>query len=213
VRTSADATGRALITVSDDAENSIVVIAGANATLALADELPPAAVVLAQLEVPVEAVVRAFTLARRTGARTVLNPAPARDLPDELLAVTDVVVPNEHELELLGGTSRLLAAGVAAVVTTLGARGAEVVSEDGRVRTHPPFAVAPLDTTGAGDAFCGALGARLAAGDELDEAVRWACAAGALATTVAGAVPSLPTARAVTALLNGAAPAPPNPPA
>jgi ribokinase len=202
-------TGRALITVSDDAENSIVVVAGANGTLEPPDELPPAGVVLAQLEVPLAVVVRAFTLARRVGARTVLNPAPARALPDDLLALTDVLVPNEHELALLGGRDRLLAAGVRALVVTLGARGAELVASDGTVRTQPPFPVVPVDSTGAGDAFCGALGARLAAGDDLDAAIRWAAAAGALATTVTGAVPSLPTADAIAALLSGAAPPPP----
>jgi ribokinase len=205
-------TGRALITVSDDAENSIVVVAGANGTLEPPDELPPAAVVLAQLEVPLAVVVRAFTLARRVGARTVLNPAPARALPDDLLALTDVLVPNEHELALLGGRDRLLTAGVRALVVTLGARGAELVASDGTARLQPSFPVVPVDTTGAGDAFCGALGARLAAGDDLDGAIRWAAAAGALATTVTGAVPSLPSADAIAALLSGAAPPPPTRP-
>jgi ribokinase len=206
-------TGRALITVSDDAENSIVVVPGANGALTPPDELPPAAVVLAQLEVPVAVVLRAFTLARRAGARTVLNPAPARELPDDLLGLTDVIVPNEHELALLGGPDRLLAAGAGALVVTLGARGARIIVGGRPERAQPAFSVEAVDTTGAGDAFCGALGARLAAGDDIDAAVRWAAAAGALATTVAGAVPSLPSADAVAAVLSGAGPPPPIPPA
>jgi ribokinase len=204
-------TGRALITVGDDAENSIVVVPGANGALSPPEELPASAVVLAQLEVPVDVVIRAFAIARGAGARTVLNPAPARPLPDELLALTDVAVPNEHELELLGGTDRLLAAGIDAVVVTLGARGARVVRSDGRMRTQPPYEVVPVDTTGAGDAFCGTFAARLARGDDIDDAVRWAAAAGALATTVPGAVPSLPAEGAVAELLSGVAPAPPSP--
>jgi ribokinase len=203
-------TGRALITVGDDAENSIVVVPGANGALSPPDELPESAVVLAQLEVPVDVVIGAFAIARSAGARTVLNPAPARTLPDDLLALTDVVVPNEHELELLGGTDRLLAAGLDAVVVTLGARGAQIVRADGRVHAQQPFLVTPVDTTGAGDAFCGTFAARLARGDDIDDAVRWAAAAGALATTVPGAVPSLPTEDAVAALLSAAAPAPPS---
>ena len=196
------ATGRAVITVDDHAENSIVVIPGANSS-ARFDSLPAAAVVLAQLEVPIATVIEAFTAARAVGLRTVLNPAPApaQGLPEELLSLCDVIVPNEHELELLGGVDRLLASGVGAVVVTRGAAGVTV--------TEPPvvagatatvtksidaFEVEPVDTTGAGDAFCGTLASRLAIGHDLLRAARVAAAAGALATTVAGAVPSLPFA-------------------
>ncbi len=189
-------TGRALITVDDRAENSIVVIPGAN-SLAHASSLPRATVVLAQLEVPLDTVVDALTAARRAGGRTVLNPAPAPvdGLAPEVLALCDVVVPNEHEVELLGGVERLLAGGVGAVVVTRGAGGVTVF-EAGVVasRSIEAFRVDPVDTTGAGDAFCGTLACRLATGDDLYEAARSAAAAGALATTVAGAVPSLPVA-------------------
>jgi ribokinase len=199
-------TGRALIGVDDRAENSIIVVPGANGTVTadqVTTSMPTARVVLVQLEVPVDAVAAALAAGRAGGARTVLNPAPAAHLPADLLALCDVVVPNEHELELVGGIEVLLAAGVGAVVVTLGARGVRVVTADG-VADVPAFPVTPVDTTGAGDSFCGALSARLAAGDALLDAVRYASAAGALATTVAGAVPSLPRADAVRALLNAA---------
>ena len=200
------ATGRALITVDDSAENTIVVVPGANELVA-GDDVPPARVVIAQLEVPVEQVVAAFRSARRRGAVTILNPAPGRALPQELLDLCDVVVPNEHELGLIGGRSGVLDRGVPALVTTMGAEGVVVTETVDGVTTdwsQPPFSVRPVDTTGAGDAFCGSLAARLAAGDELRAAVRHAAAAGAVATTVSGAVPSLPTAEAIARLLAAA---------
>ncbi|MCU1361742.1 MAG: rbsK, partial [Ilumatobacteraceae bacterium] len=101
------ATGRALIGVSDDGENSIIVVPGANATVAVTD-LPASRVLLAQLEVPLDTIEHAFREGRRTGATTVLNPAPARPLSAGLLALCDIVVPNEHEAELLGVVQALL---------------------------------------------------------------------------------------------------------
>jgi ribokinase len=192
-------TGRAVITVDERGENSIVVVPGANEEVVV-DALPSAAVLLVQLEVPVAAVADALRLARSAGAITVLNPAPATRLEGDLLRLVDVLVPNEHELALLGSADRLLADGVGAVVTTLGGAGVRVVSPDGAWHVAP-FHVLPVDTTGAGDAFCGTLAARLAAGDALDAAVRVAAAAGALATTRRGAVPSMPHAADVAALL------------
>lgn len=193
-------TGRALIFVSAEGENSIVVVSGANQAV-LVDSLPSAAVWLSQLEVPVAAIERAFTAARSSGAVTVLNPAPAMNLPDSLLALCDIVVPNEHEVELLGGVDRLRSLGARAVVVTLGSRGAEIHTESG-VHRVAPFPVMPIDTTGAGDTFCGSLSARLAAGDSLEDAARFASAAGALCTTVAGAVPSIPRHDAVVRLMS-----------
>lgn len=195
-------TGRALIGVSATGENSIIVVAGANAMVSI-DEghpLPAARVVLAQLEVPVAAVEAAFAGARRHGAITVLNPAPAQPLDEGLLRECDVVVPNEHEVELLGGASRLLQLGARAVVVTLGSRGAELHRADG-VLAMPAFAVQPVDTTAAGDSFCGALCARLAAGDPIEVALRYAAGAGALCTTRAGAVPSIPRRAEVEAFI------------
>ncbi len=192
-------TGRALITVGDDGENSIVVVPGANGAVVVGS-MPAALVVLAQLEIPLDAVADAFQLARASGATTVLNPAPAAELTDVLLSHTDIVVPNQHELALLGGPERLLERGPRAVIVTLGGDGARWFSAAGS-RAISPLPVVPVDTTGAGDAFCGAFCARLAAGDPIDVALSWAAVAGALATTVAGAVPSLPRAAAIRAAL------------
>lgn len=194
-------TGRALIGVSAQGENSIIVVSGANASVT-GEQIPAAHVVLAQLEVPVEAVHAAFVAARSAGATTVLNPAPAAALPVELLALCDVVVPNEHEVELLGGVGALLASGASAVVVTLGGRGAELHTAEGIVPIAP-FRVETVDTTAAGDTFCGALCARLALGDPLPDALRFASAAAAISTTRRGAVPSVPRTAETEALLAG----------
>lgn len=196
------ATGRAIISVDDAAENSIIVVPGANQRFTL-PQLPPSRVVLAQLEIPTEAVIEGFRAAQLAGAMTVLNPAPATQLSANLLALTDIIIPNEHEVELIGGVDALRAAGVATVVVTLGARGVLVNDHTGS-RSQPAFAVDTVDTTGAGDAFCGSLTARLAGGATLDESTRWAAAAGALATTTAGAVPSLPRKDDIVSLLTAA---------
>lgn len=197
-------TGRALIMVDDEAENSIVVVPGANDEVTAAST-PAGRVVLAQLEVPAEAVVAAFGRARAEGALTMLNPAPAIDLPRELIGLTDIIVPNEHEVGLIGEIDALLSAGVQTVIVTRGSRGVSVTS-NGSTRerdswTIPAIEVESIDTTGAGDAFCGCLAAGLARGLELPAAVRRAVAAGALATTVRGAVPSLPTSAQIDELL------------
>ncbi|MEP6695658.1 MAG: ribokinase [Pseudonocardiales bacterium] len=208
-------TGIASIGVDARGGNRIVVVAGAN-SLASADQIPQGpATLLASLEVPLPVVTEAFVLARRTGMNTVLNPAPAVPLPDRLLSSCDVLVPNEHEAAALTGhdtadeagaerAARVLSArGPRTVIVTLGARGA-LLLHAGEVRHMPPLSVRPVDTTAAGDAFCGVLAARLAAGEPVIRAARAAAAAGALATTVRGAVASLPRWDAVVALLAGA---------
>ena len=201
-------TGRALIGVSDDAENLIIVVPGANHALsvdhidAAAALLANAKVVLVQLEVRLAVVQRAVELAGRDTI-VVLNPAPASELPDDVLRHVDVITPDEHEVALLGGAAALVARGVANVVVTQGARGALLVTRDGETRIAP-FAVTPVDTTGAGDAFCGVLSARLAVAGGLAElalALRAAAVAGALTTQTAGAVPSLPAWAQVAAAL------------
>jgi ribokinase len=189
-------TGRALIGVASTGENSIIVAPGANAHLQLA-VLPPCRVLLTQLEVPLATVQEALARARDSGAITVLNPAPAAPLPHDVLRLCDVVVPNQHEEAQLGGIDELLASGVRVVVSTLGSRGALVRTRHGE-RMIEPWPVQPVDTTGAGDTFCGVLAAQLARAGDVDlatvtTAAMRAAAAAALSTTRAGAVPSIPT--------------------
>ena len=186
-----EATGRAIIAVDHAGENSIIVVSGANRALPLDHPLPRSTVVLSQLEVSVPTILNAFRRAHEHGSTTILNPAPAVDLDDELLRATDIVIPNQHEVDALGGSSRLFALGCRAVVVTLGGDGVRVETPD-ETWEQAAFDVAPIDTTGAGDAFCGAFATRIAAGDDLRSAVRFAAAAGALATMTPGAVPAQP---------------------
>lgn len=213
-RTPGVPTGSATIPVEDGSgENLIVVVPGANAELGPEDVTGPtvrgADVLLLQLEVPVDAVRAA---AGAAGGAVVLNPAPAAPLPADLLARVDVLVPNEHELAELAGVTpaerdpgelvrlaRTVTAG--AVVVTLGARGALVVPPEGPVLLQAPPPVRPVDTTGAGDCFCGALAQALAGGAGLADAVRSAVAAAALSTTGRGARGALPDDAAVRAVL------------
>jgi ribokinase len=214
-RTPGVPTGSATIPVEDGTgENLIVVSPGANAALAPedvdVDSVRRARVLLLQLEVPLPTVLAA---ARATTGTVVLTPAPPQPLPAELLDRVDVLVPNEHELAQLAGEAPgertagelvALARAVApcAMVVTLGARGALVVPADGGTPLlQPPPPVTPVDTTGAGDCFCGALGQALAGGASLTEAVRHAVAAAALSTTGPGARGALPDDTAVRALL------------
>ncbi len=191
-------TGRAFITVDASGENTIVIVAGANAHLGkTAITLPSSKVLLAQLEIPLDVVTQVFTQAHN--AITVLNPAPAAQLSTELLSLCDIAVPNENESAAMGGTKFLLGAGVTTVVTTLGERGAEI-SDATSTTAVTPYPVNAIDTVGAGDAFVGALCAELARGETIEHAARIASIAGALATTVHGAVPSLPTRAAVMSL-------------
>lgn len=193
-------TGRAIITVDDSAENTIVVVPGANGQITSAP-LPDARVVLAQLEIPIDVVSKALRNGAGAGAITILNPAPAFVVADDTLRHCRIVIPNEHERAQLGGLDRLFDLGVELVITTMGGDGVEVISRDGGT-TVPAFPVSPIDTTGAGDAFCGAFAAAIAAGAAIDDAVRFASAAGALATTKHGAVPSLPYRADIDHLLN-----------
>jgi ribokinase len=210
--------GIALIMLSEEGENSIAVAPGANAELTPADveraeeAIRHADVLLLQLEVPLAAVRRGIELARRHRVRVILNPAPAAPVPGELLAQVDLLTPNEHEAALLTGVRAegaegaeraaraLLARGVRVLVMTLGSRGALIATPEG-MDLVPAFRVEPVDTTGAGDAFNGALATVWGRGEPLREAVRYANAAAALATTVMGAQPSLPRAEAVAAFL------------
>jgi ribokinase len=194
-------TGVALIVVDDEGENLIAVASGANEELtggtvssALAAIEEPAAVVLANLEVPDDAVVAAAEAARTRGWTFVLNPAPARALDPGLIRLCDVLVPNEHEVTELGWPSpeALLGAGAGAVVVTLGSDGAALHRSGAATRHLEPVPVEVVDTTGAGDAFCGALATWLSEGASIDVAIEAAVLAGSLATRSIGARESVP---------------------
>lgn len=202
----AEPTGVALIMVDTRGENLIAVASGANAGLSPAvvdeaiDRLRPA-IVLTNLEVPDDCVMRAALAAARVGARFVLNPAPFRPLSAKLLALVDTLTPNEHEAaELLGHAGgswgslfdRLAARGLKHLVVTVGERGAIRLSTEGEVDV-PARAVHAIDATGAGDAFNGVLAASLAAGLTIAASVELAVAAGTLATLRHGTWPGLPT--------------------
>ncbi len=207
------ASGVALITVGEDGQNTIVVAAGANGRLSAADvyaaesAFADAGAVVMQLEIPLPAVEAAARLGRKYGAATILNPAPARPLSRDLLALIDYLAPNQPELRLLSGqfdldagVQTLLASGVANLIVTLGDQGVRWASAAGQVYV-PAFNVEAVDTTAAGDAFVGAFAAGLADGRSVEEALRRGCAAGALSVTRAGAQPSLPTRAELEAFL------------
>ncbi|MDQ6657670.1 MAG: ribokinase [Actinomycetota bacterium] len=202
------ATGLALIVLEPSGENRIIVSSGANLQLTVADvtaageRVAGADVVLAQLEIPLEVVQAAFDGARGT---TVLNAAPARELPAELLAATNVLVVNEVELAMIAGLAgaRGVAdvpaivdacraiAGPATVIVTRGAAGFVVVDATGPTEVPAPK-VDAIDTTGAGDCFCGVLAAALAEGTEMHEAAKIAVRAASLAATRLGAAEGMP---------------------
>lgn len=199
-------TGRALIGVDAAGENSIMVIPGANGALsvahleAVADRVRSATVVLMQLEIPLD-VIGATCALLSPDALCVLNPAPARELPRHILQRVDVLIPNEHELAVLGGVDALVNAGVRRLLVTEGARGARLRDPDGTWHHVAPWPVTPVDTTAAGDAFCGAFAAALATGSDWLRAARSAAIGGALATTRVGAIPSLASAAEIDAAL------------
>ncbi|GLY48272.1 ribokinase [Lentzea sp. NBRC 102530] len=202
VKTSGRPTGIAYITVTPDGENSIVVSPGANSDVLKSDvdglELDGVAVLTCSLEVPLETVVHAIGVASEAGVRTVLNLSPVAELPAETLRQLSVLIVNEHEAaQLASDWTGLLDLGPHAAIVTLGARGAAVVERTG-VTEVPSIEVAEVvDTTGAGDAFAGALSARLTEGDDLVQAARYAAKVAALSVTKAGAQPSYPTAAEV----------------
>jgi ribokinase len=214
-------TGTALICVDAAGQNCIAVVPGANGLLApeqvedAVAALPRLRTMLLQLEVPRETVVAAAELGVARGLRVILNPAPAAPLDGALLSYVDVLTPNESEAALLTGmkvvgveravaaAERLLETGVRAVVVTLGADGAFVATREGDRSHVPAFAAAVVDTTAAGDVFNGALAVALTDGRPLEEAVRFACAAGAISVTRDGAQRSAPTRAEIDAVLAG----------
>jgi ribokinase len=216
------ATGIAHITVDASGNNYIVIVQQANLNLCAADIekasdlLRSCDVLLMQLEVPIEPLCAAAKIVRKRGGKVILNPAPAPEngqIAAELLALVDIIVPNQPEaLQLTGidastadGARRAATAlherGIGTAIVTLGELGA-LLSQSGKETHIDAFKVEALDSTAAGDAFCGALAAALASSQSLKEAVRFGCAAGALATTKLGAEPSLPYRIEIETMLN-----------
>ncbi len=214
-------TGVASIWIDADGDNSIVLVPQANMRLSVEDieraseSIADADVLLLQLEVPIAASQRAAEIAKANGATVVLNPAPAQELPTDFLAQVDLLTPNEVETESLSrirvstttdaecAAKVLLDRGLSAVILTLGERGALLLTSD-LTQLVPAYAVAVVDTTAAGDAFCGALATGIGRGENLVDAVAFANAAAALAVTMLGAAPSMPTAAQVEAFRGAA---------
>jgi ribokinase len=215
-----EATGAAFIHVDDaTGDNAIIVCPGVAGTLSPADVearaelIAGAAVLLCQLEQPIDAALRALEIAREGGATTILNPAPAAELPRGMLALCDWVTPNESEAEALTGlgvsspdeaeraAAALREAGAGAAVVTLGQRGALLCNDDGATLVPAVQAGAVVETTGAGDAFNGAFATALARGAPPVEAVRFGCATAGLSVTRPGAAASMPTLAEIDAIL------------
>ncbi|WP_159567315.1 ribokinase [Budvicia diplopodorum] len=202
-------TGIAMIFVNSKGENVIAIDAGANASVTpdylakYRQQIIDASALLMQLETPLETIIAAAKLAKEHATLVALNPAPARELPDELLANIDIITPNETEAEQLTGiaihsnddanraSAVLHAKGIRTVIITLGSRGAWV-SVEGHGNLIVGYKVKPVDTIAAGDTFNGALITALLEGRELADAVKFAHAAGAIAVTRRGAQPSVP---------------------
>lgn len=210
--------GVALITVDSKAENSIVVASGANADMtvsdidSVADIIKSSGILLLQLEIPMDAVVHAAEIAYNAGVQVVLNPAPAAALPAELLKCVSILIPNETEASAISGidinnfetaaaaAERLKGMGVREVIITMGSRGSMVC--DGECTFVPAVKVNAVDTTAAGDTFCGGVCVALSEGKALSEAVKFATAASSIAVQRPGAQDSVPSRCEVDKLLN-----------
>ena len=214
-----ETSGIAVISIDESAQNQIIQVLGANSTCsevqaaAASVALNNAGTLLLQLEVPIEVSLAAARAAKVAGKTIMLDPGPVRAFPQELLQLANVITPNETEAEALVGFTvdspdaaaraarELLAQGSGAAVVKLGAQGAWFATGSSS-GYQPAFPVRAVDSVAAGDAFNGALAILLAEGASLPDAVRVACAAGALAVTTTGAQDSMPTRSAVEELLN-----------
>jgi ribokinase len=198
-------TGIASIIVSD-ADNSIIVVPGANnhVTPELIgkheDKIINSNILLLQLEIPLESVIRAVELAKKHGVQTILNPAPIQKLPKELLEMVDYLTPNEHEQTLLfdsiEGTEEELAKFKEKCIVTKGSKGV-MIYKNGEKIEIPSIQVEAVDTTGAGDSFNGALATALCEGLDIEEACRFANVVGAISVTKLGAQTGMPTKKEV----------------
>jgi ribokinase len=220
LKTEAQATGVACIHVDAAGQNSITVAPGANGVLSAGDidaersAIAGARCVLLQLEVPMEAVAEGLREARRVGATSILDPAPARALPKDILELVDIATPNENEACVLAGVPparvnavdavalahKIRELGARSVIVKLGDQGCVYCGPD-RTFATPPFAVRAVDSTAAGDTFNAALAVSLAEGAEMEDALRFANAAAAISVTRAGAQTSAPSRAEVESLL------------
>lgn len=213
-------TGAAYIFVEEKTGNNAIIVCPGAATFISPEDIDAnaalirsAGVFVTQLEQPIEAALRAMEIAREAGVATILNPAPAAELPDRIYALSDYLTPNETETEELTGlkvesvddarraADRLLAMGVGTAVITLGEKGA-LLHTKGQSEHVPAVAAGPVvETTGAGDAFNGGFAAALARGESPPDAVRFACAVAGISVTRPGTAPSMPSLAEVEALL------------
>lgn len=211
-------TGIAVIEVSADAQNRILIIPGANASVKFEEKFfsnpQLSRVCLAQLETPINEVGKFIIKAKLAGSITILNPAPIQDLNSELLGDCDYLIVNESEASYLTGKSveklgleaaseigkQLISKGANKVVVTLAENGSLYIDHDNEIYT-PAFKINAVDTTAAGDAFCGAFATAISDGKPISYCLKFASAAGALAATKAGAVPSLPNSNEILSML------------